>query len=128
MPSERYGSADPTRPVKICFVTVGATASFNALIQEVLEVGFLEALKANHYTDLILQYGQQGEPIFKEFMQKHGDNLKSKFGLRITGFDFNVNGLKQELLAAKAKPAVNRREGIIVSHAGKYLLHVVLMT
>lgn len=124
MSPDPYSAPDPRRPMKICFVTVGATASFNALIQEVLEEPFLQALKANRYSDLILQWGQHGGPIYKEFMEKNGADLKSKYGLRVTGFDFNVAGLKRELLATQEKPKANRREGVVISHSGKYHQHV----
>lgn len=119
MASEEYSSSDPERPRKLCFVTVGATASFNSLIRETLEEPFLEALQENNYTDILIQYGRQGEEIFNSFMRKDGANAKRKYGLKFTGFDFNVNGLRREICSAKADQAANRREGLVISHAGK---------
>src|SRR5689334_2392544 len=100
-----HPSTPRPRPTKLCFVTVGATASFNALVQEILSVPFLEALRASQYTDLMIQYGQQGEALFREFQETHGAAVQQQYGLYVTGFDFNLNGLKQEMMAVKANPA-----------------------
>lgn len=111
------------RPVrwqkKICFVTVGATASFNALIREILHQDFLAALKANKYTNLIIQYGQHGDELFRSFVKDNENELLQSYGLRLTGFDFNINGLRDEMCAAKADPSTNTAEGLVISHAGK---------
>ncbi|EAS35197.1 beta-1,4-N-acetylglucosaminyltransferase [Coccidioides immitis RS] len=118
MDPAKYASSDPGSPVKLCFVTVGATASFNSLLREVLSPFFLGALRKEAYTHLLLQVGQLGYQVLDEFLQENGPDLKEKFGLTIEGFDYNVDGLKQEMMAVKANPALHRQEGMIVSHAG----------
>ncbi|OJD11609.1 hypothetical protein AJ78_07653 [Emergomyces pasteurianus Ep9510] len=118
---------DPSKPArKLCFVTVGATAPFNALVLEVLGEQFLEALRVNNYTDLRIQYGQMGEPAFQEFRQQNETLVKEKYGLDITGFDFNLAGLKNEMLSVKADVDENKVEGLIVSHAGSGTILEVL--
>jgi beta-1,4-N-acetylglucosaminyltransferase len=107
------------RPTKLCFVTVGATASFNALVKEVLDTPFLEALQANHYTDVMIQYGEHGIEIFHEFTAAHGNSILDKYGLFVTGFDFNLDGLKQEIMSVKADREISREEGVVISHAGE---------
>ncbi|EEQ83644.1 hypothetical protein RJZ56_006624 [Blastomyces dermatitidis] len=115
-----------SKQAKLCFVTVGATAPFNALVQEVLEAPFLEALKANNYTDLRIQYGQMGAAAFQECKQRSGSMVKEKYGLNLTGFDFNLTGLKSEMLAVKADGSANKAEGLVVSHAGSGTILEVL--
>ncbi|EEP75728.1 predicted protein [Uncinocarpus reesii 1704] len=118
MDPEKYTSDDPESRAKLCFVTVGATASFNSLVREVLSLPFLGALREQHYTHLLLQFGQLGYELFDEFIREHGPDLKEKFGLRIEGFDYNIDGLKKEMMAVKANAGVHRDEGMIISHAG----------
>ncbi|KAI1933128.1 N-acetylglucosaminyldiphosphodolichol N-acetylglucosaminyltransferase catalytic subunit alg13 [Ophidiomyces ophidiicola] len=118
MDSERYSSDNPASPVKLCFVTVGATASFNTLVREILNADFLEALRKQSYTHLLIQFGQLGYEVFNTFKNTSGPDLKEKFGLAIDGFDYNVDGLKQEMMAIKANPGLHRLEGVIISHAG----------
>jgi beta-1,4-N-acetylglucosaminyltransferase len=111
--------ANPSPPKeKRCFVTIGATAAFNSLVQGVLEPPFLEALRDAKYTELRIQYGDEGRRIFDE---KVGDNsnkeqLKKQYGIEVTGFDFNKSGLEGEMKAAKGTSAVT--EGSVISHAG----------
>ena len=112
-------SEQNTRPTKLCFVTVGATASFNALVQEVLEMQFLGELYKHNYTDLLIQYGQHGEQHFRHFIDNHGQYIKDKYGIYVTGFDFNYNGLKEEIIAVRANPSCRRAEGVVLSHSGE---------
>lgn len=106
-------------PKKTCFATVGATASFNALVREILHQDFLAALKANKYTNLVIQYGQHGDELFRSFVKDNEDEILQNYRLTLAGFDFNVNGLKDEMCAAKADPSTNTAEGLVISHAGK---------
>ncbi|KKZ66236.1 hypothetical protein EMCG_08007 [[Emmonsia] crescens] len=117
---------DSSKQAKLCFVTVGATASFNALVLEVLGEPFLEALRINNYTDLRIQYGQMGEATFQEFKLRNETMVKDKYGLNVTGFDFNLAGLKNEMLGVKADVDANKAEGLVVSHAGSGTILEVL--
>ncbi|EEH20753.1 hypothetical protein PABG_02984 [Paracoccidioides brasiliensis Pb03] len=117
---------DSSKPAKLCFVTVGATAPFNALVSEVLGEPFLKALKDNDYTDLLIQYGQLREAVIQEFKLQSEATTKEKYGLNVTGFDFNLAGLKNEMLAVKADAKANKVEGLVISHAGSGTILEVL--
>lgn len=110
------------RPIKRCFVTVGATASFASLIQNVLQPSFLEALKAHDYTQLRIQYGKNGKKTFDDYHWVLSDDLKKSVGIEITGFEFNTSGLKEEMLGAKrvySTSMTDGLEGCVISHAGQ---------
>jgi beta-1,4-N-acetylglucosaminyltransferase len=107
------------KPSKVCFVTIGATASFDKLLKAVLERSFLEALYDAEYTDLVIQYGKEGgKAIYDRFISTDGERVKQNGGPEITGFDFNTNGLGQEMRKTKGDPRIGSKEGLVVSHAG----------
>ncbi|KIV96527.1 hypothetical protein PV10_00379 [Exophiala mesophila] len=101
---------------KRCFVTIGATASFNSLIRAVLAPDFIAALKKAEYTELRVQYGnEEGGTIFRSGV----DDLNNTSGsqdFNVTGFGFNSTGLGSEMLAAKGRTTDD--EGLVISHAG----------
>ncbi|KAL6721381.1 N-acetylglucosaminyldiphosphodolichol N-acetylglucosaminyltransferase catalytic subunit alg13 [Lecanora helva] len=99
---------------KVCFVTIGATASFNALIEAMLSQTFLTTLKQHGYTELRLQHGLEGGALLKSF---HASRTAEETPLKITGFDFNKKGLGAEMLAAKGSNG-GSSEGVVISHAG----------
>ena len=101
---------------KRCFVTVGATASFNRLVQAVLQPSFLDALRQQGFTHLRIQHGDGGRIGFDFFTQSVGGRVQKDTGIAVSGFDFNKNGLQDELKATKGTSPTN--EGIIISHAG----------
>ncbi len=104
------------RPQKVCFVTVGATASFDSLVKATLNPQFLESLKTHDYTDLRLQHGKDGEKVLEEFRRSKGTMGDAAQDLSISGFDFNKQGLGSEMRAAKGEG--NDVEGVVISHAG----------
>ncbi|KAK4945515.1 N-acetylglucosaminyldiphosphodolichol N-acetylglucosaminyltransferase catalytic subunit alg13, partial [Elasticomyces elasticus] len=55
----------PSPPQKLCFVTIGATAAFDLLITSVLSRDFLAALQSHQYTDVLIQYGIDGEAAYE---------------------------------------------------------------
>lgn len=105
-----------TRAKKLCFVTIGATASFDLLISAVLSSEFLEALNAAHYTDLLLQHGTEGGLILEKFYSTFGKTDANEWGINVRGFDFNKQGLGEEMRAAKGD--AGDAEGVVISHAG----------
>lgn len=108
-----------TRPSKVCFVTIGATASFDKLLEAVLEKPFLEALRVAGYTSLIVQYGKErGKAIYDGLIATEGDSAMRNTGIDITGFDFNTNGLDEEMRKAKGDTHPSSKEGVVISHAG----------
>lgn len=118
--AHRYESSDD-KPRKRCFVTIGATAPFDALLSNVLDKPFLEALSQCGYTELLIQYGKEGRAIFEKFVQDHPAGSEGRCGLDIYGFDFNKMGLLQEMKSTKADERMGYSEGMILSHAGKIL-------
>lgn len=121
-----FGAVQQTRDTsrdndntKICFVTVGATASFVSLIRTVVSGPFIKALRSNHYTDLRVQFGTDGFDPFKEALETLDD--ASKAMVNITGFEFAPYGLHEEYLCAKRtypKSQLKGKEGCVISHAG----------
>ncbi|KAH0564968.1 hypothetical protein GP486_001645 [Trichoglossum hirsutum] len=105
-----------SQPRKLCFVTVGATASFNSLISTVLSRPTLKALQEAGYTDLRLQFGRDGRAVFDDFILSNEDGSEERCGLSITGFEYNRKGLGQEMRGATAYSG--RVGGVVVSHAG----------
>ena len=103
-------------PRKVCFVTIGATASFDALLEAVLTRTFFETLEKLGYTDLVLQYGKDGLSILESFRQSEEHVSISTSKINISGFDFNKQGLGQEMRAAKGENG--DLEGVVISHAG----------
>ena len=101
---------------KLCFVTIGATASFHALIEAALEETFLKALQEAGFTNLLLQYGEDGGNILKRFQYAVSVNDDLRHGITVNGFDFNKEGLAKEMRAAKG--GNNAAEGLMISHAG----------
>jgi beta-1,4-N-acetylglucosaminyltransferase len=97
---------------KLCFLTVGATASFSALIEAAVSPAFLTALESQGYTELSVQYGQDGKQLFEKCKSIAQGSSK----LKVTGFDLDKAGLGRHMRRAKgAKDAV---EGVVISHAG----------
>ncbi|KAI9824640.1 MAG: hypothetical protein M1819_000841 [Sarea resinae] len=109
----------PSSTSKHCFVTIGATASFDGLISAVLDPGFLQELHEADYTSLAVQYGSQaGEAQFAAFTTKYPAGSEERHGIEIRGFDFKTEGLKDEMLAARGDRREGGREGVVISHAG----------
>jgi beta-1,4-N-acetylglucosaminyltransferase len=100
-------------PAKIVFVTIGATAAFDALIQAILQPTFLRALKATAYTKLIVQYGRGGKELFEKLV--HEAEEQGPYGLTVEGFEFTQD-MTREMRAAKAENG--REEGVVLCHAG----------
>ena len=101
---------------RVCFVTIGATAGFEALLRATLSPSFLTVLREYGYTDLRLQYGKDGRAIFEQFARNWNTGDESENELNISGFDFKKQGIEDEIRATKGQG--QSREGIVISHAG----------
>ncbi len=104
---------------KVCFVTIGATASFDSLIRATLSSTFLEVLKQYAYTNLCIQHGKDGRTILQELVEQYSKKT-IPHTISISGFDFNMQGLGAEMRAAKGQN--HSDEGVVISHAGTRLL------
>ncbi|KAI7233153.1 hypothetical protein KC330_g5507 [Hortaea werneckii] len=100
---------------KTCFVTIGATASFAALIRSALSSDTLSALGKLGYTDLVVQYGQDGKELFDGAMQQV--KTAGRSNVNVTGFDLDKAGLGKYMRQAKGGSR-GGQEGVVVSHAG----------
>ena len=108
------------KPQKTCFVTIGATAAFDALIRAVLSPKFCNALQSHSYTHLLVQYGRDGKPLFDSCMQSLLTPNQSE-DVKISGFDLDRAGLGPYMSQAKGNQSNKKNtatEGVVISHAG----------
>ena len=105
-----------TAQQKTCFVTIGATASFDKLIKTALSEDFGKALESQGYTHLLVQYGEDGKDLYESCLDelKNAKDLKVK----IDGFDLDEAGLRPYIAQAKGVDIKGASEGVVISHAG----------
>ncbi|QSZ31769.1 hypothetical protein DSL72_001338 [Monilinia vaccinii-corymbosi] len=102
-------------PPKVAFVTVGATATFTELIEEVLAPHTLQILVKEGYTKLRVQAGPDAD------YWKNNIRAEKEPGLEIEVFDFDRNGLGHEMRQCKKGGFYGNGdslEGLVISHAG----------
>lgn len=104
-------------PRKVCFVTIGATASFATLIQNVVSTAFFSLLTSFDYTDLIVQYGAGGEAKFNSHYTQVTEAGKFE-NIKVSGFALDKRGLAPYMRLAKTGGGEGGVEGVVVSHAG----------
>ncbi|KAK4504159.1 hypothetical protein PRZ48_005075 [Zasmidium cellare] len=100
---------------KTCFVTIGATASFSGLVKAVLSAEFFQALESQGYTELLVQYGQDGEELFNTCVTE-AKNTESGSVLKVHGFPLDKAGLTRYM--TQARGGKDGQEGVVISHAG----------
>lgn len=105
-----------TKQQKACFVTVGATASFSSLVRAVVSSDFCKALEKQGYTDLLVQYGQDGKALYEQCLQE----AKTTERLKLQGFDLDKAGLGRYMRQAKGLDNKDSVEGVVISHAGTH--------
>ncbi|KAJ6135370.1 hypothetical protein N7512_000530 [Penicillium capsulatum] len=103
--------------MKVCFVTVGATAGFDELLRNVLSDTFITALKNCGFTHLMVQYGAHGQQIFTEFLEAHPEGCEKLQNLGVGGFDFKPS-LDPYFAMAVKNPRKSQELGLVVSHGG----------
>lgn len=112
------------KSLKLCFVTIGATASFQKLIKAVLDLDFISALRNAGYSELRVQHGgDEGQETFDGFISMFGKAESSSKGafvedILVTGFPFKHEGLEADMREAKGS-FDQYVEGVVVSHAGE---------
>lgn len=107
-----------SKPSKTCFVTIGATASFSALIKAVLSKDFCKALQSHKYTDLLIQYGKDGKTLYEQSLSLNEEDFQGGSQLNISGFDIDMAGLGRYMRQAKGTGVKGAVDGVVVSHAG----------
>ncbi|PKX92449.1 N-acetylglucosaminyldiphosphodolichol N-acetylglucosaminyltransferase catalytic subunit ALG13 [Aspergillus novofumigatus IBT 16806] len=103
--------------IKVCFVTVGATASFEELVRAALDPSFVTALEKNGYSHLLVQYGKNAA-IYDNFLKQYPPERRPWRRIDIGGFSFHEHGLGGEFALAQADISKGRSGGLVISHAG----------
>jgi beta-1,4-N-acetylglucosaminyltransferase len=98
---------------KTIFCTIGATASFDALIRATLAPTFLHTLEQHAYTKLIIQFGRGGADLFKTLCTEA--QSQGPYGLVVEGFEF-TDDMMGEMRVVKGEGG--REEGVVLCHAG----------
>ena len=96
---------------RVCFVTVGATASFDDLIEAVLSQVFLDALAAVDYTQLLIQHGRDTRRAVERFHEERERGQIDTRGITVRAFAFSETGLSQQMRAAKGVDGVADGDG-----------------
>lgn len=104
--------------MKLCLVTVGATASFKGLVQEVLSEPFLAQLQRYKFTDLVVQYGKDAQHIFDSFTNENPEGSETLHGISVAGFEF-VPDMAPIIKMARKDDTNEQEQGMIISHAGR---------
>lgn len=102
---------------KVCFVTVGATASFEELVRAALDPSFVTALEENGYSHLLVQYGKNAV-IYENFLKQYPPERRPWRRINISGFSFHEHGLGGDFALAQADISKGRSGGLVISHAG----------
>lgn len=100
---------------QFCLVTVGATVGFKSLVGEVLHPEFWNFLRSKGFTHLRIQCGPDipwAAQRLASFQQEAPKRLE------VQVFETSRNLMKEEMTLCQTKAGI-RRQGIIISHAGK---------
>jgi beta-1,4-N-acetylglucosaminyltransferase len=104
---------------RTAFVTIGATAGFRSLLEEVISEKFLKTLQSLKFTDLVVQCG----PDMDFFEAVKPRNAMESYGLNITSFSYAPDLADYFIQASHSDDEGSRRaRGIIISHAGLFEL------
>ena len=108
-------TAPPVPPARRCFVTVGATAGFRSLLDEVSSPAFLRALAGHGYVLLDVQCGPD-LATFEERVARLRD--EDQHGVSIRAFAY-TGDMIEYLIACRGELGV-RPAGCVISHGGKF--------
>ncbi|KAI2779756.1 glycosyltransferase family 1 protein [Daldinia loculata] len=109
--------AAPRSKYKYAFVTIGASASFKLLIEEVLSEAFLAKLKSLDFTHLIIQCGPDYDYFLSAEPEPCPDDPNE---LLITGFTYHddIRRYMELTTAGYVTSTFKRDRGLIITHAG----------
>ncbi|KAI1778259.1 glycosyltransferase family 1 protein [Hypoxylon cercidicola] len=104
---------------KYAFVTVGASASFKPLIEEVVSAAFVAKLAALSFTHLVVQCGPDYDFFLAAAAAAAPPRDPPGGGLAVSGFAYK-NDLfdDMELTTPHESPEEVRLPGLIITHAG----------
>jgi beta-1,4-N-acetylglucosaminyltransferase len=108
--------APPTPPLpgRRCLVTVGATAGFRSLLEEVSTTGFFQCLAEKGFSFLAIQCGPD-LALVQERVAALSD--EEKHGIAVECFDF-TDDMATRIISCRGERGV-RRAGCVISHGGK---------
>ena len=109
------GDAKDMEPKRHCLVTVGATAPFTSLLEEVLSAKFVQTLIDLGFGTMVLQTGSQDALAARDLAMAHHTVLK---GLRITIEPYIMN-MSQHIKACCGVVG-KRPAGLVIAHGGKF--------
>lgn len=104
-------------PGRHCFVTVGATAAFTALVEEVLSEQFLAGIRQLGFESMDLQCGDDFSDV------KDAIPTEEACGIRIHAFPFDKD-LTRYYLTARGDAAGKRPAGVVIAHGGEQILAI----
>ncbi|KAI3332894.1 hypothetical protein F4824DRAFT_491295 [Ustulina deusta] len=100
----------PDKLTRTAFVTIGATAGFRSLLQEVVSPKFLATLESLNFTDLVVQCG----PDLEYFETIRPNHSHKSHGVNITAFSYAPDLNKYFTLASRGDDGNNKGSGSII--------------
>ncbi|KAI1121496.1 hypothetical protein F5Y10DRAFT_256186 [Nemania abortiva] len=101
--------------IRTAFVTIGATAGFRRLLQEVVSEKFLLMLKSLNFTNLVVQCG----PDLEYFDSITPSNTQKSYELKVIAFSYAPDLKRYFMQASRGEDDNGKRDcGVIISHAG----------
>ena len=114
-------TARPALPGRRCFVTVGATAGFRSLLDEVTTPEFLQALARHGYVLLDVQCGPDHAAVQERVASLRDEE---RHGIEVRSFAY-TGEMSDYLIACRGELNV-RPAGCVISHGGKLCFHFAM--
>ncbi|EFW99227.1 glycosyltransferase family [Grosmannia clavigera kw1407] len=100
-----------------CFVTVGATASFYRLLEEILSADFLDFLGAKGFAELLVQTGPDQDAVQTRMRQLTEERQQtSSRWPAVKTFSYTAD-IPSAMVPCRGRVG-ERRPGVVISHAG----------
>jgi beta-1,4-N-acetylglucosaminyltransferase len=107
------------QPGRCCFVTVGATAGFRSLLDEVSTAGFFDCLAKHGYTSLHIQCGPDLAAVEGRIASLSDEE---KRGISVRCFHY-TDEMTAHIVNCRGQANV-RLAGCVISHGGKFSSHL----
>ena len=112
-------AAQPDLPGRHCLVTVGATAGFRPLLDEVSTAGFLQSLAGHGFASLEVQCGPDHSAIWERLARLTEDERR---GVAVSCFAYTGN-MHAHIINCRGLAGV-RPAGCVIAHGGKFCSHL----
>lgn len=110
------------QPGRCCFVTVGATAGFRSLLNEITTAGFLDCLAKHGYTSLNIQCGPDLTTVESRIASLSDDE---KRGISVRCFHY-TDEMTTHIVNCRGQDGV-RLAGCVIAHGGKFCSRLELV-